>query len=74
MNIELTKEQYRNLIYLSVIGNSVLGILGDDYKGYKKQSLRCEELEDYLLKYAQDFHGEDLRDFYEGNPTIKESF
>ena len=74
MDIKLTKEQYRDLIHLSVIGNCVLGILGDSFKGYKKQSVRCEELEDYLVGYAKDFDSEDLKGDYNGKPTIKGEF
>ena len=74
MDIKLTNEQYEDLIHLVVTGNCVLGILGDSRKGYKKQSLRCDELEDYLAGYAKDFNWEELQDFYNGKPVVNEDF
>ncbi len=74
MDIKLTKEQYRDLMHLIVAGNCVFGILGDAYKGYKKQSLRCEELEDHLIGYAKDFNCEDLQDYYDGKLVVDENF
>ena len=57
MKINITKEQYRDLITMIGIANSVLGILGDSLPDtdYKKRSNKMEELEKYLLQHAKDF-------------------
>lgn len=57
MKINITKEQYKNLIKGIAIANSVMGILGDavSEEEYKSQSDDLEELENYLLQYADDF-------------------
>ena len=56
MQIELNKEQYRNLIIMSSIANTVFGNLGDALPDdYKKESLEMQGLESYLLEYAEDF-------------------
>ena len=72
MKINLTKEQYRNLITMSAIGNSVLGILGDALPDtdYKKRSNTMEELESYLLQFAHDFDCEDLVQEHEGKHIL----
>jgi hypothetical protein len=55
--IELTKEQYKELLFMSAIANSVVGILGDMLSegDYKKQSERMNELESYLFRSVGDF-------------------
>ena len=68
MKINITKEQYRDLITMSGIANSVLGILGDSLPDtdYKKRSNKAEELEKYLLQYAKDFDLQKFTQDYEG--------
>ncbi len=64
MKIEFTKKQYRELIKLVLIGNSVVSLLGDMTEGtdYKKQSNKLEKVEKYLLQFADDFDCEDIAD------------
>jgi len=67
MKIELTKEQYINLLTMSHIANSVLGILGDviPETDYKKKSDEMEKLEEYLLRYTREFDcGNMVEDFH----------
>ena len=69
MKIELTKDQYRNLITTNAIGNGVLGILGDSLADtdYKERSKLMDEVENHLLSYAKEFGCDDLVDeeYYE---------
>ena len=68
MKIELSKEQFINLLKMSHIANSVLGILGVvlPETDYKKKSDEMESLEDYFLSYARDFGCDNLvEDFHE---------
>lgn len=60
MEINVSKEQFGDLIIMSAIANSVLGILGDALPDadYKKQSDRMKELEEYFLQYAKNFDEE----------------
>jgi hypothetical protein len=56
MQIEFTKEQYKNLIIANAISGWIFGILSDAIgKEYKKKNQISEELEKHLLKYAKDF-------------------
>jgi len=75
MEIKLTKEQYINLLGMSHIANSVLGILGDalpEETNYKKKSDEMENLEDYFLKYARDFGYDNLVEEFHGKTLMKE--
>ncbi len=75
MKIELTKEQYINLLTMSHIANSVSGILGDvmpEETNYKKKSDETTELEDYLITYAKDFGCGDLIEDFEGKTLLKD--
>jgi len=50
MKIELSKEQYINLLEMSHIANNVLGVLGDvlpEETNYKKKSDETTEFEEY---------------------------
>ena len=75
MKIELTKNQYLNLLTMSYIANSVLGILGDvlPETDYKKRSDEMEDIEEYLLRYTHDFDCDDLVEDYEGRKILKEN-
>jgi hypothetical protein len=57
MQIDITPEQYKNLILMSGIATSVFGFLGDANPDteYKAQSLEMDELEKYLLQFADEF-------------------
>lgn len=65
---EFTKEQYEDLLIMSGIANSVLGILGDALPDtdYKKRSDRMERLEENLLGFADDFDCAAWTQKYEG--------
>lgn len=62
MQIEFTNEQYRKMLELVSLGNGVLGILGDasGEEDYKSKSDEGEELQSYLLGFANEFDSEDL--------------
>src|SRR3989344_3700773 len=66
MKINITKEQYKDLITMSAIANSIVGILGDMTidTDYKKQSNKMEKLEGYLLQFADDFGCSELAQKY----------
>lgn len=68
MKIDITNKQYRNLIIMSGIANSVLGFLDDSLEesDYKSQSNEMEKLEEYLLQFAKDFGCQDLTEEFEG--------
>ncbi|MBU2530813.1 MAG: hypothetical protein KKD35_07220 [Elusimicrobia bacterium] len=74
MKIKLTKEQFINLLTMSHITNSVLGILGDvlPETDYKKKSDEMEGLEKYLLRYAQDFDCGDMVEDFHRETIMKE--
>lgn len=74
MKIDLTKEQYLNLLEIIHIANSVLGILGDvlPEAKYKKKSDEMEDLEDYFLSYARDFRCDDLVEDFHGKTLMKD--
>ncbi len=74
MQIELTKEQYRDLVTLSGLGGFVLDILGDEVnkKKYKKLAKKMEILEEHILKYAEDFGCNDLIEEFEGKNVLHE--
>ncbi|MDO8490133.1 MAG: hypothetical protein Q7S47_01820 [bacterium] len=68
MKIDITKEQFRDLIVMSGIANSVLGVLGDSLPdtNYKERSNRMEELEEYFLRHATDFDSEKFTQDHDG--------
>jgi len=74
MKIELTKEQYLNLLKMAHIANSVLGILGDvlPEPEYKEKSNEAESLEDYFLSYARDFGCDNLVEDFHGKTLMKD--
>lgn len=69
MKLELTKEQYRNLLIAVVIGTYVRSAV-DDSNG--KDFRKAEEIEDYLLAVAKDFESEDLTQNFEGHLMISD--
>ncbi len=75
MKINLTKKQYKNLIEMSCIANSILGILGDvlpEETGYKDKSNKMVALEDYFISYAKDFGCKDMTEKFHGKTLLKE--
>jgi len=68
MKINITKEQYRDLITMSGLANSMLGVLGDVLPDtdYKKRSDKMEKLEEYFLQYAGDFGCDELVQDHKG--------
>ena len=68
MKINITKEQYKDLIVMTGIANTVLGILGDSLPDtdYKKHSDKIGKLEEYFLQYADDFGCAEFTQEYEG--------
>ena len=62
MQIELTNEQYRQLLELVSLGNGVLGTVGDlsQDQVYEAKSMEGEDMQSYLLSFAGEFDSEDL--------------
>ncbi|MDP2684239.1 MAG: hypothetical protein Q8P20_04225 [bacterium] len=76
MQIEINKEQYKDLIMMSSIASSVFGMLGDSENtgDYKKQSLRMDGLEAHLLGSAKDFGCSELAQNDEGAVILNDEF
>lgn len=57
MKINITKDQYKELITMVAIANGIIGVLGDvmSEADYKKRSEKMKDLEDYFLQFADDF-------------------
>ena len=75
MKIDLTKEQYINLLEMNHIVDSVLGILGDimpEKTKYKRKSEEITELEDYFISYVKDFGCEDMTEEFHGKTLLKD--
>ncbi len=68
MKINITNKQYKQLIEMCAIANSVVGILGDALPDtdYKEKSNEMEKLEEYFLQYASDFGCDDWVDQFQG--------
>ncbi|MBI1755077.1 hypothetical protein HYR65_02225 [Candidatus Azambacteria bacterium] len=64
MNIELTKEQYKELLLLVLLGSWVRGGVADMRGEYGKE---MDELEEYLLREAKKFNCSDLAEYFEGH-------
>ena len=62
MQIELTNEQYRQLLELVSLGNGVLGTVWDlsEDQVYEAKSMEGEDMQSYLLSFAGEFDSEDL--------------
>lgn len=70
MKLELTKEQYRDLLISVVIGTYIRGAV-DEQNG--KDFRKVEEIEKYLLSVAKDFDSEDLTQNFEGHLMISDN-
>jgi len=75
MKMEFSKGQYRDLLKMCEIANSVYGILGDAVsEDYKKQSRRIEELQRYLLSFADQFGCSEMKELYKGEIIPSDMF
>jgi hypothetical protein len=74
MQIELTKEQYKNLIRMVNTTNNILGLLSDHIEDerYKTMSKEAEEIENYLFGFAKDFECDDLVENWEGKIILSD--
>lgn len=66
MKIELTREQYRNLLGYLVVAGSVLGPLADFGGGSREESEAAQSLEDYVAQHAPMFDSLDMVHNHEG--------
>ncbi len=57
MKINITNEQYKELIDMLALSNGIVGVLGDALsdKDYKMRSKKTDDLENYFLQFAKDF-------------------
>lgn len=69
MKLELTKEQYKDLLIAVVIGTYIRSAV-DDSNG--KDFRKVEEIEDYVLSVAKDFDSGDLIQNFEGHLMISD--
>lgn len=72
MKINLTKEQYKQLIEMVTLSNGIVGVLGDMVSGekYKKRSDKMDAMEKYLLQFAPDFGCDDLTQKHNGEVVL----
>jgi hypothetical protein len=65
MNIELTKEQFANILRAVYIANDIIGLISDMVsEDYKKQYGEMDELREYLLKCAEKNGFKEFIDYY----------
>lgn len=76
MKINITKEQYRELITMSGITNTIFGLLGDALPDtdYKERSKKSDEFESYLLQFAGEFDYEESANDDDGEIVMDEEF
>lgn len=75
MKINITKQQYKDLIVMSGVADSIFGLLGDFVSDdYKKQSDRMHALENYLLQFAKDFGYSEAADMSDGEFCMDDDF
>lgn len=76
MKINITKQQYKELISMLAIANGIVGILGDvlPETEYKKRSNRMTDLENYFLQYAGDYGHEGLAQKYDREDILDDEF
>ena len=76
MKIELSKEQYKNLITMVALSGGVFSILWDmsPNRSYKKISNRMDELEKHLLTYTKNFKIDQLTELFENELMLNENF
>lgn len=56
MKMNVSRDQYKQLIEMVAITNGIVGVLGDALpdSNYKERSERMNDLENYLLQFAAD--------------------
>lgn len=76
MKINITKEQYKELITMLAIANGIVGVLGDEFPqaDYKKRSSKMEDLESYFLQYAADYGHKGLAQKYDSDDILDDEF
>jgi hypothetical protein len=71
MKINITKKQYRQLLFMNGLAGHILGIIGDSLpEKYKEKSNKLDELDDYLLSFAKDYECEEWVDEYDGKNRL----
>lgn len=76
MKINITKEQYKELISMLAIANGIVGVLSDVLPGteYKKRSNNMTDLENYFLQYATDYGHKGLTQKYDKDDILDDEF
>lgn len=75
MFIELSKEEYRDMLKCVIVANNVYGILGDAVSDeYKRQSTAVELLQKKILAYAAQFESQDLAETFHGELILSDDF
>ncbi len=75
MEIKLTKEQYKMLMKMVMVGNDIYGILGDEIsEDYKNESNKIDEFRGYILGRAKDFGCGHLTEEYMGKIIPSDDF
>lgn len=78
MKIELSKEQYKDLLTMGELASSIVGVLGDSISdgghNYKEMSERFENVQKEILKHAREFGCENLIEEFEDEIIITERF
>lgn len=73
MTIELTKEQFANIIRSVCIANDILGVLSDMVsEKYNKRADEIEELKKYLLHCAEENNYSEVFDYYYGDIIVND--
>ena len=70
MKIELTKEQYENLLEVVYLGNWMINAIRSGNKGDERIE-KYDDIEQYILSFAKDFR---LANFVEYNEELKQFF
>ena len=75
MNLPITTAQYKNLIRMSSLASSVLGIVKDSLKDdeYAAQSKAMDELNEYILMFANEFGCSQMVDKEDGKNVLKDN-
>lgn len=65
MNVELTKEQFANILRAVYLANDIIGLISDMVsEDYKKQYDEMDKLREYLLKCAEKNGFNEFIDYY----------
>ena len=76
MKINLTKAQYKDLIHMSNLAGSIMGLLSDSLpdQEYTRKSQKMAALEEYLLQFANDFDCGELTEEEGGKIVLHQDF